>query len=467
MSFKVTIGAYVIDGARSGSASTTTGVRLGFPEGQGTELKWREGKTSAVLAFAVYLDGITGAANVKTAVDAVRSAIINTGNADVVISFDGTTQRQFLVSTGEFSRITGTVDAEEQENSAFLICELTCERVGVASGTAGDNTGAIDALEWNYAEGAQGLAKATVSGVFKTKATAISFVQFFRNSSNWPAWIPSSYWVMLPTPVYEFEQQLNQSSPVPESAFTPCRATVMFQQIPAEVASVMKSQSCLNLTYRIRKEPAPPQDENSGEDPGNTFSIEAVAQFQVDNNSSFDSGDTANVTVATLETKALAILTALKTAAQATMADSLEIVDKPIIERMGDAGQVLISATYLSATKKILLWEETVELHFAFQGGIYTLDDGAEGISGHKAGDSIECSHTLNIDSLEPINYRRPTFMDDSSWQPIGRSPQVPRVKRSQQGTRRYEARWVMNYHYMNPGTPSENDVAASAGVTI
>lgn len=467
MSFKIAIGSYVFDGARSSSASTTTGVRLGFPEGQGPVYKWRETKTGAVMAFVVYLDGITGAANVKTAVDAVRNAVINISNADVVVSVDGTTQRQFLVSTGEFSRITGTVDAEEAENGAFMLCELTMERLGVSSGTAGDNAGAIEALEWSYAEGAQGLAKASVSGVFKTKANAITFVQFFRNSSNWPSWLPSSYWYMLPTPVYEFEQQLNQASPVPDAAFTPCRATVFFQQIPAEVASTMKAQSCLTLTYRIKKEPAPPLDENAGEDPGNTFSIEAVAQFQVDNNSSFDSGDTANVTVATLETKALAVLAAIKTAAEATMADSLVAFDKPVIERLGDGGQMSITATYLSAGKTILAWDESCEINFAFQGAIYTLDTGAEGVAGHKAGDSIDCTHTLNVDSLVPISYRRPVFIDEGSWQPIGRTPSIPRVKRTQLGTRKYEARWVMHYHYMNPGSPSEGTVAQAAGVTI
>lgn len=468
MSFKITIGSYVLDGARSSSASTTAGVRLGWPEGQGPVYKWRETRTAAVMAFVVYLDGITGAANVKTAVDAVRNAVVNISNADVVVSVDGTTQRQFLVSTGEFSRITGTVDAEEAENGAFLLCELTCERIGVSSGTAGDNTGAIESLEWSYAEGADGLAKASVSGVFKTKANAITFVQFFRNSSNWPSWLPSSYWVMLPSPIYEFEQQLNQqASPVPDSAFTPCRATCIFQQIPAELASAMKAQACSTLTYRIKKEPAPPQDENSGEDPGNTFSIEAVAQFQVDNNSSFDSGDTAQVTVASLETRALALLTAIKTAAQATMADSLAAFDKPIIERLGDGGQVSITAVYLSAGKTILAWDETCEINFVFQGAIYPLDTGAEGVAGHKAGDSIDCTHTLNIDSLVPLAYRRPTFIDEGSWQPIGRTPSIPRVKRTQSGARKYEARWVMHYHFMNPGSPSEGTVAQAAGVTL
>lgn len=468
MSLKITIGSYILDADLSGTnTSTTTGVRLGLPEGQGPVVKWRENKTSVTLAFTAFLQGVSGAANVKTAVDAVRTALVNTVNADVVISSDGTTQRSFLVSTGEFSRNSGTVEAEEHENGAFIVCEITCERLGVSAGTAGDLTGQIDALEWNYAEGAQGLAKATVSGVFKTRANAVSFVQFFRSSSNWPSWLPSSYWVMLPTPVYEYQQQLNQASPVPSSAFTPCRATVFFQQIPAAVASTMKAQGCSTLTYRIKKTPNPPQDENSGETPDNNVLISAVCQFQTDNNASFDSGDTNNVTTASLRTRALAMLAALKTEAQTAMGESLVAPDDPIIEELGDGGQVSIDALYLTSGKSILTWDETTEINFAFRGGIYELDNGAEGIAGHKAGAEIVCTHTLTVDSLQPIAYRKPAFINESEWFAPAQTPKIPTVKVSQNGVRRYEARWVMQYRYLNQGSPAQSTVASAAGVTL
>lgn len=450
MSVKIKLGSYVLDSARSGNTSTTTGLRLAFPDGP--HISYNKDRNGFDINFLVYCEGITGTANIKTALDALENVITNTVNADFEIELDGVAWRQFKVSDNVFSRITGKVYSEIARDGFIAAVTVTAERAGTASGSAGDVADAIEPLEWDYAQSVGGLARAAVTGVFKKRTSAVAFVQGLRDGTNVPPWLPTATWQFTAQPVYKFEQQLNQTSPVGESAYTPCRVSVFMAELPASMASTMKSTKCKDFTYRATLRPAAPLNANAGHAPGYEFTLVGTLEFQIDGNTSFDSADTVGngrQTEAGLKAAAQTMIDALKANAETRLAMTFTKLGQDITVA-GESGSVAFVWTGITGSAtRVLSWAEKVTVHFGFQGEIFTLATGAQGVEGNKAGEAITVDHRLDVVALAPVAYRKPSIVQGDRWLRVEFAVDEIELEPSQDGPTKFTMGWHGFWKYL------------------
>ena len=393
--------------------------------------------------------------------------ITNTSNADVTIALDGVTWREFKVSTNIFSRISGKVYSEIARDGFLASVTLTCERVGTSSGSAGDVADVIDPLEWDYAQSVGGLARAAVTGVFKTRLAAVAYVQGLRDGSYLPPIFPAATWQFTAQPVYKYEQQLNQGSPVGEAAYTPCRVTVFLSELPASLASAMKSAKCKDLTYRAEMAPAEPLDVNAGHGPGHQITIAGTLEFQIEGNTAFDSGDTTGngrQTEAALKTAAQSMIDAIVTNAGTRLGVTFTKLGQTLAVA-GESGSVSFTYTGITGSPtRIMSWIEETVAHFAFQGEIYTLATGAQGTEGNAAGDATTVEHRLDVVALGPVSYRKPSIVQGDRWLRVDLASKLPRIEASEGGPTKYTFGWSVLWKYLATESVGASPGAQGAG---
>lgn len=375
--------------------------------------------------------------------------------------------RQFKVSDNVFSRITGKVYSEIARDGFVAAVTLTAERAGTASGSTGDVADAIDPLEWDYAQSVGGLARCAVTGVFKKRTSAVGFVQSLRDGSNLPGFLPAATWQFTAQPVYKFEQQLNQASPVGETAFTPCRVTVFMSELPASMASTMKSNKCKDFSYRAQMRPAEPLNANAGHSPGHEITISGTMSFQIEGNTSFDSADTTGngrQTEAQLKTAAQAMIDAIKTNAETRLGLTFNKLGQSL-DVAGESGDVAFALTGITGSpSRITSWIETVTANFAFQGEIFTLATGAQGTEGNKAGEAITIDHRLDVVALGAVAYRKPGLVQGDRWLRLELGHKDPVIEPSEGGPTKYTYGWHVFWKYLADGsTAAPAELAALA----
>lgn len=387
-----------------------------------------------------------------------------------MIELDGVTWRSFTVSDNIFSRISGKLYAEVARDGFVATVTMEAERLGTSSGSVGDTAGAIEPAEWDYAQSVGGLARAAVTAVFKTRALAVSFTQSIR-TGNMPDWLPAGTWQFTAQPVYKFEQQLQQTSPVPETAYTPCRVTIFLSELPASLASTMKSNKCKDMAYRVEMRPAPPLNVNAGHAPGHEISIAGSLNFQVEGNTGFDTGDTVGngrQTEAGLKAAAEAMIDAIVTNAGTRLAVTFTKLAQSI-DIAGESGAVSFTCSGITGSAtRVMSWSETARVTFGFQGELFTLSTGAQGTEGNKAGEAITVEHRLDVISLGAVAYRKPAIITGDRWLLVEFTPEVPNIEASEDGPTKYTQGWSASWKYLSEanGQPS-GDLATLRGQAV
>lgn len=447
MAARLKIGTYILDAAKTGSTSTTTGARLLTSE-DGPGFKWKEDREGFELVCFVVLDGISGAASVKTAVDAIVAAVTRTVQADVVLeSAAGTTIKTWTVSDNVFQKIVGAVEVDEVLNGALIMIALRGDRLGVASGSAGDTANAIDPHEWSFALDSNGRAGVNGTGKFTTRAAANTWVQALRSGTR-PAWMHAN--MRFVTVVWGFEQQLNQVSPVPETAYTPCVVTAVFKMLPASLAASSAFTNVVDVDYECSGRPRGPIDEEAGVTAGYDITVSGIIQFKTEADATWSASDTTYVATGAIKAAAEACITAIEADAKTRRGLAWQRLGEPeiIVTTRGEVSFVLTAISGDSG--RIISWSEEVEIERTFRGRIVAGTKGERKYP-HKLGRSTRVTHKLTVTGFGLAAYKPLPFITDA-WEELEFVATKPRISSPEGAAKQYEVGWRGTWQFVSSG---------------
>lgn len=461
MGARLKIGTYILDTAASGSTSTTSGARLWLGD-DGPVAKWTETRTGMTVAFIVTVSAASAAA-LKTALEAVRSAAVRNVNSDLVLErAAGTTLFQWKVSDGAFSRIIGdmevrqlgAIDSATDAHVAALLLTFTGERVGITSDGAGDPVKALDPLDWSVAFDANGRGTCTVSAVFQTRLDATVFANGLR-TTNRPAWMGTAW--RFVTVGYQTQQQLNQTSPVPEAAYQPCTVTVVFRAMPGAFSGSSAFADVVDADYTVSAARRQPVGENAGGSPGYDITISGSLQFKCESDSTFDVNDTTSVAGSALRAKALACLAVIRSDALSRAGLGMVEMEEAQLTNGGTTGEVAFSLTgVFSLPNDNFAYEETLVIE------VTPTDKLVRGsrrkrVFKDAGGPDVTIRHTLTVSSLTPPSYSPPSLVAAAPdlWLRRPSTRQVPPPVVTGNGTRIYNASWTYEWEWVGAESPN------------
>lgn len=432
MSVRVKVGSAILDAAETGSTSTITGVRLLTNEGPG--LKIMEGPSSAQIIVPLQVSR-SSTADLKTSVDALVALLTATVNADLVIEYaSGSTLTSFLVSTGAWSRITCECVRDYGEKDCLILATFTAERIAPATGSAGDATDSLGPLEWTFGLDSNGRASVVGSVTFQTRQDATAWVQLVRSGTR-PAWMSSA--MRFTTAGWSFQQQPNQGSPVPESAYTPCIASAVFRALPAALAGSSSFAAINDVEYTSTAKARAPVPQQAGGAPGFDVIISGSLQMKMEADATWDSADTTTVAAGAVKSTALAAIETIISDAQSRMGRTFTRLDEPELAVGGTRGEVTFVVTAVADLPNgVLSWQETVTLKRITQNR--RASGSRMRVFPHKGGPLWKCFHSLAITSLNLVSYTPPAFINATNWDEDEYTPGQPQVDFTSSGARIY-----------------------------
>lgn len=461
MGARLKIGSYILDAAASGSTSTTSGARLWLGE-DGPVAKWTETRTGMTVAFIVTVTAASAAA-LKTALEALRDAAVRNVNSDLVLErTSGTTLFQWKVSDGAFSRIIGdmevqqlgAIDSATDAHVAAVLLTFNGERVGISSDGAGDPDDVLEPLDWNVAFDANGRGTCTVSAVFQTRLDATVYANGLR-TTNRPAWMGTAWRFVSVT--YQLQQQLNQTSPVPETAYQPCTVTVLFRAMPSAFAGSSAFADVVDLDYTVSATRRQPIGENAGGSPGYDVTISGSLQFKCESDSTFDVNDTTSVAGSALRAKALACLAVIRSDALTRAGVGMVEMDEAQLTNGGTTGEVAFALTGVASLPgDNLSYEESLTVEVTPTDKLMR-GSRAKRVFKDAGGPDVTIRHTLTISSLALPSYSPPGIVAASPdlWLARASTRQMPPPLVTGNGTRIYNASWTYEWEWL--GTESPN----------
>ena len=449
MSVRLKIGSYIVDAAESSSSSTTAGVRLLQGEnldGGTPGLRYSQSRTGATLLVPVLVDK-TDESTLKAAVDAVLLAMQANANADVIYEYtSGSTLADWLVSTGAWSRVETTFDIDWGEENALILFRLEMTRLGIAGNGAGDPANAITPVFWSFGLDSDGIGSCSGTATFESRADAAAWVVLMRAGTGWPTWLGTQF--RFVTALYQKEQQQNQASPVPETAFTPAQVTVVFSALPSAFAGDSAFDDVLGMAYDCVKTPRAPQDENSGEEPGHDITISGSVQFKTEVDATYDSNDTTRTAGAALKSAAAACLTSIEADAKSRLGESWFRVADPVLT-VKENGVVRFDLACMTGDdSRVTNWAESLHIAVTPRDRAITGSIGTR-VHPHRLGPEIRVHHSLVVTAFREVAYQPPAFIS-SVWQPESPNPSRPvRKTAAGDGQAEYTMAWSNVWKYL------------------
>lgn len=433
MSVRAKVGSYILDAAESGGSSTTTGVRMLTNEGPGLRISVGQSEAQVIVPVQVVRDTT---ANLKTSVDALVAAVTANVNADLVLEYtSGSTLVSFLTSTGAWSKISATVDVSYGDTSAYALITFTAERIAPATGTAGDATDSLGPLEWTFGLDSNGRASVIGTVTFQTRADANTWINTVRSGTR-PSWMNTA--MRFLTSGVTMQQQPNQASPVPESAYTPAIASVVFRALPGALAASSAFTNINDVDYTVTIKARPPLPESAGAAPGFDVTISGTLQMKTDTDATWDSNDTTSVAANAVKSTARAAVDAIVSDAQTRAGTTFTRLDEPEYAIAGARGEVAFVVTAVADLPGgVIAWEESTTLKRITRNRRL---DGTKGIRvfKHANGPLWKCFHSLAITSLSLPVYTPPAFINEQTWDEDEFTPGKPEVTPTSNGTRIY-----------------------------
>jgi hypothetical protein len=450
MSVRLKVGSYIVDAAESGSTSTTAGARLlqgDSLSGGAPGLHYSQSRNAATLLVPVVVDAANTAA-LKAAVDAVVLAMLANANADIVYEYSaGSTLADWKVSDGSWSRIEGEVaDIDWGDENALILFRFDMQRAGVASSGAGDPVDAITPVFWNFGLDSNGLGSCSGTCTFESRADAAAWVVKMRDGTGWPAWIGTQF--RFATAIYQKEQQQNQASPVPDTAFTPATVTVVLSALPSAFAGNSAFDNVVSIEYDAVKSARAPQDENSGEDPGYDITIAGTLQFKTEVDATYDAGDTSQTAGSGLKAAALACLDAIESDAKARLGETWFRASEPVLT-VKESGLVVFNIACMTGDSgRITEWNESLQIV------VTPRDRGITGSAGvrihpHRLGPEIRVHHTLAVRAYRQVAYKPPAFIS-TAWHCESPNPAKPIIRKAAgEGRAEHILAWSNVWRYL------------------
>lgn len=459
MSARLKIGSYVIDAAETGSTSTTAGCRLLFGDSLegGTPLfEWREGRASGQLVFVVQVAGVA----LKAARDALSAAVTKTINADVVLeSAAGTTVKDWKVSDGSWQRVTGEVVVNEGDAAGLVLVVLTFERAGLATGSAGDVAGSLDGPVWSFMFESQGKASVVGTCVFNTRTNAAAWVQGMRAGTAWPAWMNTTTTRFVTAGYPDMPQQPNAADPVPDSAYTPVRATVVMNMLPAAWAADASFTDVVDGDCEMSVRPRARRQREAGSRPGYDVLITGRLVFKTEQDTTFDPNDTTVEAANGMKARARACFNVMKADLETRYGTVVELQESPEFTPSGKTGEWIFAALGTADFDGIYDFRDNVTFERS-PGAVVLEGDKGSVVMAEKLGPTVRCfrsgaARTTFLFTPAPL-----TFLQDGTWLELKWRPSKPVVMPPQgEGPTVYEITWEGEWLKLKDG--SDADVIA------
>lgn len=391
-------------------------------------LRYSQSRSSAELLVPVLVDRDT-TANLKTSVDALITAVQANANADIVYEYtSGSTLADWKVSDGTWSRVEGEVAGIDwSDENALVLLRFTMIRVGVASTGAGDPVDAITPVSWNFGLDANGLGSCAGTCTFESRADAAAWVVKMRDTTGWPAWMGTQF--RFATAIYQKEQQQNQTSPVPETAFTPATVTVVMSALPSAFAGDAAFTNVVSVEYDAVKSPRAPLNENSNTDAGYDITISGTIQFKTEKDATYDTNDTGQTAGSGLRSAALACVTSIEADAKTRLGEAWFRASEPVLTVKENGLVVFNIAAMTGDAGRVTEWTESMQINVTPRDRAITGSQGTR-VHPHRLGPEIRVQHTLAVKAYSEVAYQPPAFIS-SAWFCESPNPARPIVNKA------------------------------------
>lgn len=454
---RVMVGSYVLDEADSGSTSTTSGVQLDIGDADDVDALAPDvvddaaGGGGSEFHCPIFYAVVTAASEsaLKTAVDAVETAILNCSGKTITFEVNGTTL--WTMSDTVWPDAKGNVKKHYDALTCELAFSFTGFRAGQPATGAASETGQVGPITWEYEISAGGLAGMVARAVFAAGAggartNANTWINKMRNTANYPAWLSTAF--RLITPVVEFDQKPNEAS-LSETSYDPARVTISFRELPATLASTLDS-SVNAVNWNVAMVERKPLNQRAPGAAGFDLVLFGDLTLKTEGNTTFNASETsladnaiygiANAAVALVITQFRSVYTSL----------ALTQWGSPVLN-IDEVQGIVGFAVHFTANANILEWEETCIIRNQFQKVWSRASDGSDWKYEKKGGPIRTCTHSLRIVALSaPQPYKPPTL--NPNWDEVdaGLEPTI-RLKHNN-GQVEYHTSAEKTWRYVNPG---------------
>lgn len=401
---------YIIDGDKTGSASTTTGVRLLGPREGPFEWVVSEGREAEIQCRVRVTHATT--AGLVAAVDALLAVLNTTRGRTVEVRYDDTNVmfQLPLASWTTFVATTGVRYLVDPRGGGGAEIDLLFSAQKLTTNQEQEGS-------WEYVRRATGLGVATAERTFGTRAAAVTWVNTLRAKSGFPAEISQDFEVI----------EENFGYPVVGTSLgdysVPCK--VLLQQKPSWIAGdsrldIFKVVECQSSVQDKQVQ----QSDSPGLMVNRVMAISGAFILKTEAAAEFDAADTS-VTAAGAIADAVsdgidAVIEGLETRTGEDMKEMLRSVS------YNEDGQITFSAELVLDGRNILKWEEDVELVLTANTDIIRDYTGKTRVYKRPGGVSGTITHTIRAEAFSRLPYVAPKLSGEH-WEFTG--ARFPRAK--------------------------------------
>lgn len=462
---------YILDSADSGSTSTTTGVKLRLAPTQplSPQITHDEHIWPGFYAF------VTAASEsaLKTAVDAVESAILNANGQTIIFEeTSGTTLFQMHANLWPYCE--GAVEKEQGQLTCKLAFSWIGRREAPTSTGATDEPGLQSPITYEYVISPGGIAGMTAQAVFGptlsgttvtagARENAEAWIEKMKSSSNYPAWLSAAFRHAGAT--IEFERKQNVATEN-EAAYLQARVTILFVELSATLhADGTFPSTVVKANFNVSLNERDALNKRAAALPGFDLTLYGDLTIKTEGNTAFLSNDSsvtdANI-YSTAETAIASIIVMFR-----AMYAGLGLIQwgLPTIGIDEPNGLVTFSVRF-TGNVTIFSWEENTRIRNVLPKSHSRATDGSEFKYQMAGGPIRTCHHTLKIVATSPVPYRPPPL--DSNWDDLELGVDATTTRVSNNGAETYETEGETLWRYVNPGPQSSSGPGrTSAGILV
>jgi hypothetical protein len=457
------IGSYIIDSADTSSSSTTSGVQLDLDEEESAQPRIRDGEYRWPIMYAVVTAASESA--LKTAVDALRDAVLNCSGKEVKYeNTNGTTM--FNMPSTIWPEAEGAFDPDYDGLTCDVAFSIIGKRPGAISNGAADEPGQIGPIEYQYEVTGGGLGGFIVSATFGptlsgdtitagARENAVVFINKMLNTANYPAWLSPAFRCVGIAPI-AFDRKANLAT-VAESSYDPAVVSMTFRELAATLfADAAFPTTVKSANWNVDMQEREPIDVRSGQiDPGNEITLFGDLLLKTEGNTTFNSSESSLADNA-IEAACTAAVDSIVNMFKAVYA-SLTPVQLGSYRLNIDAiqGVCAFSVTFLAAGT-ILMWKETGMLVRRHVKARSRASNGADTRYVNKGGPVKTLTHELTIQTQgAPQPYKTPSLSKGWDQDDDGIEPVTELSYRN--GFRVFTTRGQSHWTFMNDGPTNVN----------
>lgn len=467
---RVKIGSYIIDGAESGSTSTTSGVTLLLNEQEPLTPRI----SSDEYFWPVFYARVTAASEsaLETAVTAVENAVNNAAGQTIIYEeTSGTTL--FQMHANIWPQAEGAVEKEQGQLAALLAFTFIGRRSAPVSSGAADEPGLTGGVTYEYVISPGGIAGMTAQAVFGptlsgttvtagARENAEAWIEKMKSSGNYPPWLDVAFRFCGAN--IEFERKQNVAAEA-ESAYDPARVTIMFAELPATLyADASFPTTCVKANMNVAMNEREALNARSGKLPGFDITLFGDLTFKTEGNTDFLSSDTslADNAIEQAARNAVASIVTMFRAIYASMGmtqwgNATINIDEP-------NGLVTYSVRF-TGDVTIFIWDEETKIRNVQPKSHSRATDGSE-FKYKMAGGAIRtCHHRVKIVATTPQPYRGPTL--DNNWDELETGADATITLQFNNGAKQYVTEGESLWRYVNAGPDAGAERRTSAGILV